>query len=59
MLTRKSLELLMDLVENKLDTLEIFDRDDRRVLRDLETCRGELAALRAPANSAQRLPAAA
>jgi len=43
MLTRKSLELLIDLVEIKLGSMEVFDRDDQKILRDLEACRKELA----------------
>jgi hypothetical protein len=42
MLTRKSLELLIDLVEIKLGSMEVFDRDDQKILRDLEACRKEL-----------------
>ena len=42
MLTRKSLELLIDLVEIKLGSMEVFDRDDQKILRDLGPCRKEL-----------------
>ena len=35
MLTRKSLELLIDLVEIKLGSMEVFDRDDQKIMRDL------------------------
>ncbi len=45
MLSKKSLELLVDLVEIKLGSLEVFDRDDQKVLRDLEAARKELSAL--------------
>lgn len=45
MLTRKSLELLIDLVEIKLGSMEVFDRDDQKIMRDLEACRKELAAM--------------
>jgi hypothetical protein len=45
MLTRKSLELLIDLVEIKLGSMEVFDRDDQKILRDLEACRKELSAI--------------
>jgi hypothetical protein len=45
MLTRKSLELLIDLVEIKLGSMEVFDRDDQKIVRDLEACRKELSAL--------------
>lgn len=45
MLTRKSVELLIDLVEIKLGSMEVFDRDDQRIMRELEACRKELSAL--------------
>jgi hypothetical protein len=61
MLTRKSLELLIDLVEIKLGSMEVFDRDDQKILRELEACRKELAAItrRAQAPAAQPMLAAA
>jgi len=49
MLTRKSLELLIDLVEIKLGSMEVFDRDDQKIVRDLEACRKELSAMSRPA----------
>jgi hypothetical protein len=52
MLTRKSLELLIDLVEIKLGSMEIFDRDDQRIVRDLEACRKELSAIARPRQTA-------
>ena len=48
MLTRKSLELLIDLVEIKLGSMEVFDRDDQKIMRDLEACRKELSAMDRP-----------
>lgn len=45
MLSRKSLELLIDLVEIKLGSMEVSDRDDQKILRDLEACRKELSAI--------------
>jgi len=48
MLTRKSLELLIDLVEIKLGSMEVFDRDDQKIVRDLEACRKELSAMERP-----------
>jgi hypothetical protein len=45
MLTRRSLELLIDLVEIKLGSMEVYDRDDQRIVRELEACRRELAAI--------------
>ena len=48
MLTRKSLELLIDLVEIKLGSMEVFDRDDQKIMRYLEACRKELSAMSRP-----------
>lgn len=48
MLTRKSLELLIDLVEIKLGSMEVLDRDDQKIMRDLEACRKELSAMSRP-----------
>ena len=44
-LSRKSVEALMDLVEIKLSCVEIFDREDAREVKALESCRKELLAL--------------
>ena len=52
MLTRKSLELLIDLVEIKLGSMEVFDRDDQKIMRDLEACRKELSAIGRPRQTA-------
>lgn len=57
MLTRKSLELLIDLVEIKLGSMEVFDRDDQKIVRDLEACRKELSAMSRPARAAAPMPA--
>jgi len=46
-LSRPTVETLIDLVEIKLGCIEIYDRDDARELKALETCRDELMALRA------------
>lgn len=52
MLTRKSAEILVDLIANRLDCMEVIDREDRRVQRDLETAMKELSALlRRPAET--------
>jgi hypothetical protein len=45
MLSRKSAEILVDLIANRLDCMEVIDREDRRVQRDLETAMKELSAL--------------
>ena len=49
-LTRKSVDTLMDLVENKLGCMEVYDREDSRELARLEKCRRELLEIKgAPA----------
>ena len=45
MFTRKSLELLIDLVEIKIGSIETADVEDRRTLSELERCRLELTAM--------------
>jgi hypothetical protein len=42
-LSDNSRELLIDLICNKLDSFEIYDRDDRRILKTLECCLEELS----------------
>lgn len=44
-MSQRSLETLIDLVENKLSCLEVFDRDDARELANLEHCLKELKGL--------------
>ena len=44
-LTRKSIDTLIDLVENKLGCMEVYDREDARELAKLEKCRRELLGL--------------
>lgn len=44
-LTRRTVETLLDLVENKLSTMVVFDREDARELAILENARRELATL--------------
>jgi len=46
MLTKRSIELLMDLAENKLSDIVPFDREDLREIKTLQTCVNELRALR-------------
>jgi hypothetical protein len=43
-LSRRSAQTLMDLVENKLSCLMVYDREDARELAILEQARRELAA---------------
>ncbi len=43
-LSRRSVQTLMDLVENKLSCLMVYDREDARELAILEQARRELMA---------------
>jgi len=45
MLTNKSLELLIDLVEIKIGAMETFDSHDLKAMRDLESCRKQLVSM--------------
>ena len=47
LLTSKSVETLVDLVENKLSCLEVWDREDARERKTLEIALYELVALHA------------
>lgn len=42
MLSRSSVETLIDLVEIKLSCVEVYDRDDSRELVNLQRCKEEL-----------------
>ncbi len=44
-LSKRSIEMLLDLVEIKISSMDIADRDDARHLQMLERCRAELKAL--------------
>ena len=41
---KKSIETMIDLVENKLSCIQVIDRDDARELAILEQCLRELVA---------------
>ena len=59
-LSTQSIEMLLDLVENRIDTLHVHDIDDLRELKDLEQSRRELRAMHGlrqnPHKSAQVIP---
>ncbi len=42
-LSRRSIQTLMDLVENKLSMMQVVDREDARELAILESARRELS----------------
>jgi hypothetical protein len=46
MLSRQSLDILIDLVEIKLSTIMVQDKDDIREVKRLKHCRNELIASR-------------
>ena len=44
-LSRRSIQTLMDLVENKLSQMQVVDREDARELAVLEAARRELSSM--------------
>jgi hypothetical protein len=44
-LSKRSIEMLLDLVEIKLSYMDISDREDARDMQILERCKAELRAL--------------
>ena len=44
-LSKRSIEMLLDLVEIKLSYMDISDREDARDMQILERCRSELQSL--------------
>lgn len=53
-LSTRTLDTLVDLVEIKLSCIEVYDREDQRELKNLESCRQELLQL---AGRAEKAPA--
>ncbi|MEE9300312.1 MAG: hypothetical protein V3V17_04215 [Alphaproteobacteria bacterium] len=45
-LSKRAIETLIDLAENKLTSICSFDREDMREIKALKTCLDELAAMR-------------
>lgn len=45
MLSKRSVEVLLDLAENKLSDIVPFDREDMREIKSLQACVNELRAL--------------
>lgn len=58
-LSRKSIEVLLDLLEIKLSCIEISDREDAREVKVLERARKELAELTGAGAEVIKLPTAA
>jgi len=55
-MSKRCAETLLDLVEVKLSCIEIFDRDDKREVKLLETCRDELLAMTGRVGPADIIP---
>lgn len=45
-ISKRSVETLLDLVEIKLSSMQVLDREDARELAQLESCRRDLLSLR-------------
>ena len=61
MMSKRSVETLLDLVEIKLNCMQVLDREDAKELALLESCRRDLLAMRATlkgAKGAARAPRA-
>jgi hypothetical protein len=56
-LSTGSIDTLMQLLEAKLGTVEVFDREDAKVVKVLEQCRNELAAYRGKRSPATKIHA--
>jgi hypothetical protein len=50
-LSKRCVETLLDLVDNKLTSMQVYDREDAREVLILETCKRELQAIGAPRKS--------
>lgn len=53
-LSKRSIETILDLVEIKLSSMQVIDREDARELAQLETCRRELLSIRAQRRGAAK-----
>ena len=53
-LSKKSIENLLDLVEIKISTLQVLDREDARKMKCLEGCRDELAGMQGQGKALRR-----
>lgn len=61
MLSRRSIDMMLDLIENRVACMQVVDREDHRQLAILTQARRELLAIRtqAPRGSGASVPAAA
>jgi hypothetical protein len=58
-ISRRTIDTLLDLVEIKLSSMGVSDREDARELATLEACREELMGLKARLRAARAAPDAA
>ncbi|MDR0677336.1 MAG: hypothetical protein LBF57_01500 [Holosporaceae bacterium] len=56
MLSRQSLEILLDLVEIKLSAIIVMDKDDFREVQKLKICKNELLSSRQDGKYARKTP---
>ena len=56
-LSKRSIETILDLVEIKLSSMQVIDREDARELAQLETCRRELLSIRSQRRGAAKAAA--
>jgi len=56
MLSKRCVEMLIDLVDNKLTSMHVFDRDDAKEQQILEFCKKELQAMTARSRDTAVLP---
>jgi hypothetical protein len=54
MISRRSIDLMLDLIENRVACMQVIDREDHRQLAIMTQARRELLALRAGATAALR-----
>lgn len=57
-LSKRSIETMLDLVEIKLNSMQVIDREDARELAQLETCRRELLSIKPPRRGGSKAAAA-
>ena len=53
MMSRRSIELMLDLIENRVACMQVVDREDHRQLAIMTQARRELLALRAAQGGAR------
>ena len=54
MMSRRSIDVMLDLIENRVACMQVIDREDHRQLAIMTQARRELLALRAGASAAPK-----